>query len=93
MLKKSHLNVLSTIAKFHKPGINTTMVTHYFLLKYVTKKGIKLFGERGVRSVWKDLEQLHDRKMIQPRLPIDLTAEHKIRSLSYIIFLEDKIDG
>ena len=40
-----HLNVLSTIAKFHKPDIETTLVTHYILSKYGMKKVINMFGE------------------------------------------------
>ena len=31
---KSSINVLSTIAKFHKPDIYTTIVTHYLLSQY-----------------------------------------------------------
>ena len=51
----SHINVLITIAKFYKPGVDTNMVNHYLLSQYGMKKGIKLFGERGVRAVRKDL--------------------------------------
>ena len=71
----SRLNVMSAIAKFHKPDIETTLVTHYLLSQYITNKLIKLFNEHGVRSVRRELEQLHDRKLIQPRLPRDITAE------------------
>ena len=52
-VKKSHLNVLSAIAKFHKPDIETTLVINYLLSQYAMKKGINLFGERGVRELRK----------------------------------------
>ena len=66
---------------------------HYLLSQYVTKKIIKLFGERGVREFWKKLEKLHDRKVIQPRLTIELTADHKRISISYLMFLNEKRYG
>ena len=77
-----HQNVLNEITKFHKSDIETTLVTHYLLSQYGTKKGIKLFGERGMRAIRKELEQLHGRKAIQPRLTRDQTDEQKIRYLS-----------
>ena len=89
----SHLNVLSAIAKFNKPDIETTLVTHYLLSQYGMKKGIKMFGERSVRSFQKELEQLHNRKVTKPRLPRDLTAEQKRRFISYLMFIKEKRDG
>ena len=49
MLKKSHLNVLIVIYKFHETDIETTMVTHYILSQYGIKKVINIFGDNGVR--------------------------------------------
>ena len=54
------------------------------------KKGINIFGEHYVREFRKELDQLHGRKVIQPRLPRDLTVEQKIRALSYLIFIKEK---
>ena len=85
--------MLSAIAKFHNPDIETTLATHYLLSQYVMKKVVKLFGECGVMSVKKDTEKLQERKVIKPRLPRDLTGEQKRRSLSYLMFLKEKIYG
>ena len=49
-----------------------------------------MFGDHGVREFQKDLEQLHVRKLIKPRLPRELTDKQKIRSLSYPMFLKEK---
>ena len=89
----SHLNALSSIAKFHKPDIETTLVTRYLLSQYGMKKLIKLFCEHILRAVWKELEQIHDRKVVQQRLPIELAYEQKRRSLSHLMFIKEKIDG
>ena len=68
----SHLNILRAIYEFHKTNLETNLVTHYILSQHGTKKGIKIFGDRGVRAVQKGLDKLHIRKVIQPRLPRDL---------------------
>ena len=69
------------------------MVTHYILSQYGTEKGTKMFGVRDVIAVRKELHQIHYRKMIQTKLPRDLTSEQKIRSLSYQFVLKKKRYG
>ena len=66
------------------------MVTYYLLSQYGMKKRINMFGERGVRAVRKELDNLHSRKVIQPRLPRYLTDEQKIIYLSDLMFLKEK---
>ena len=39
---------------------NTVMTQHNM------KKGIKLFGDAGIDAVLKELQQLHDRKVLEP---------------------------
>ena len=39
---------------------NTVMTQHKI------KKGIKLFGDAGIDAVLKELQQLHDRKVLEP---------------------------
>ena len=68
-------------------------MTHYLLSQYGTKKGIKIFDEHGTRVAQKEIEQLHNRKAIKPRLSIDMTVEHKIRTVSYIMLLKEKRYG
>ena len=70
-----HLNVLRALSKFHKPNLETTLVTHYLLSQYVRKKGIDIIGENGVREVCKDIEQIQNRKVIQTRLRRVITVK------------------
>ena len=42
----------------------TTILTQYHM-----SKGLKFFGEPGVESVLKDLKQLHDRMVMDPKMP------------------------
>ena len=88
---KNHIIVMIDIYKFRKPYVETTLVDKYLLSQYGIKKGIQILGERVVRAFQKDLEQLHNRKVIQPRLSTDLAVEHKIKALSYLILTKDKI--
>ena len=85
-----HINVLIDIYKFHKPDLETTLVTHYLLSQYGTNKLIKLFIKRDMREVQKDLDQLHNSKLIQTRLPRELTVEQKKIALSCIMLLKEK---
>jgi hypothetical protein len=54
---------------------------------------LKLFGERGVEAVLKELQQLHERKVIIPIMSSDLTHQQKRQALSYLMFLKQKRDG
>ena len=69
------------------------MVNHYLLSQYVKKKGIKLFGECGMRAARKELEKIHYRKLIKPRLPIDLSSEQKRICLPYLMFIKERKYG
>ena len=51
-----------------KLDLDTTLVTHLLLSQYGMNKVIKIFGVIGVRAVQKDLEQIHNMKVVQPRL-------------------------
>ena len=39
------------------------------------KKGIKMFGDAGVEAVQTELQQLHDRKVLEPKIPSDPVAD------------------
>ena len=47
------------------------------MTQYSMKKGIQEFGEAGVEAVLKELQQLHDRKVLEPRQPETLSREEK----------------
>jgi Reverse transcriptase (RNA-dependent DNA polymerase) len=57
------------------------------------KKGISMFGEDGVAAVKKELQQLHDRKVMAVRHHTDLNAEQKREALAYLMFLKRKRCG
>jgi hypothetical protein len=54
------------------------------------RQGLKIFGEAGAQAVVKEMKQLHDRAVIQPKLAMILTREEKKRSLQYLMFLKQK---
>jgi hypothetical protein len=57
------------------------------------KRGIKVFGTRGVEAVQKELKQLHDRSVVKPRYADELTAAERRASLQYLMFLKEKRNG
>ena len=63
------------------------------MTQYSMKKGIKEFGEAGVEAVLKELQQLHDRKVLEPRQPETMTREEKRAALHYLMFLTKKRCG
>jgi len=57
------------------------------------KQGLKMFGEASVDAVRKEMQQLHDRKVMQVRNPSKLTPEQKKEALAYLMFLKRKRGG
>jgi hypothetical protein len=57
------------------------------------KQGLKVFGERGEASAFKEMKQLHDMDTFFPRDPRTLTREERVRALSSLIFLKEKRNG
>ena len=52
------------------------------------KKGIQMFGQDGVAAVKKEMQQLHDRKVMAAKHSSDLTPEQKKQALAYLMFLK-----
>ena len=52
------------------------------------KQGLKMFGEGGYAAVKKEMQQLHDQKVMQPVSRKDLSPEQKKEALGYLMFLE-----
>lgn len=63
------------------------------LSQYSMKKGIKLFGEKGVEAVRVELEQLHERQVMKPVDAKTLTHAEKRGALDYLMFLKEKRTG
>ena len=56
-------------SQMHRTLENTVMTQHNM------KKGIKLFGDAGIDAVLKELQQLHDRKALEPVNAKEMTTE------------------
>ena len=56
------------------------------------KKGIKIFGEAEVRSIYKEMKHCHDREVVRPLKLCDVTYEIKRKALAYRMFLKMKIN-
>ena len=56
--------------------------------KMLMKKGLKMFGEGGYAAVKKEMQQLHDQKVMQPVSRKDLSPEQKKEALGYLMFLK-----
>ena len=57
------------------------------------KRGLRVFGEEGYTAVRKEMQQLHDRKVMQPIKRKDLTPAQKREALGYLMFLKKKQNG
>lgn len=68
-------------------------ITHTALTQYSLKQGLKRYGKAGANAVIKEMQQLHDRKVIRPRMARMLTLSEKRRALGYLMFLKEKRCG
>ena len=68
-------------------------VNGMILSQYGMKQGLKLFQERGVNAVKKELLQLHTREVVKPVHPSNMTREQRVRALAYLMFLKEKRCG
>ena len=57
------------------------------------RKGIQVFGKAGIDAIRKEVQQLHDRKVMEPKKWKDLTREQKRMALEYLMFLKRKRCG
>jgi hypothetical protein len=57
------------------------------------KKEIKLFGQAGVDAVSKELQQLHDCKVLEPKSPDQISSADKKDALQYLMFPKKKSNG
>ena len=52
-----------------------------------------MWGERGVNAIMQEMKQFHDRNVVNPLHPGDLTTEDKKKALGYLMFLKEKRNG
>ena len=63
------------------------------LTQYTLKKGLQVFGPPCVKAVYKELQQLHERKVGEPRDASTLSPTQKRNALGYLMFLKQKRTG
>ncbi len=63
------------------------------MMQHNMKKGIKLFGDAGIDAVLKELQQLHDRKVLEPKDVTKMLGDDKRAPLQYLMFLKQKRNG
>ena len=66
---------------------------HLLFTQLCMNAGIKAFGQKGVDAVVKEMKQFHDREVVKPILPNDVTADIRKRALGYLMFLKRKRSG
>ena len=69
------------------------VLRHTVLTQYTLKKGLQVFGPPGVEAVYKELQQLHERKVGEPRDASTLSPAQKKNALGYLMFLKQKRTG
>ena len=69
------------------------VLRHTVLTQYTLKKGLQVFGPPGVEAVYKELQQLHERKVGEPRDASTLSPTQKRNALGYLMFLKQKRTG
>jgi hypothetical protein len=60
------------------------------LTQYSVKKGLKVFGEGRADAMVKELQQLHDRKVMTQKMKHELSPEECRSALQYLMFLKWK---
>jgi Reverse transcriptase (RNA-dependent DNA polymerase) len=70
-----------------------TTLAHTAMTQFTMKKGIEEFGDDGVDAVLGELQQLHDRKVLMPKIADELTSGERRAALRYLMFLKKKRCG
>jgi hypothetical protein len=56
------------------------------MTQHSVKKGLKDFGEAGMQAVLKEMQQLHDREVLDPKGPNEVTRQQRHDALRYLMF-------
>ena len=84
MAQTTYIASMETVARVDKAV--SSAINHIVLTQLGMKKGVKVFGEAGVRSIYKEMKQFHDREVVKPIKPEDITPEVKHKALVYLMF-------
>ena len=90
----SYSLAINAMIEFNKPPDGyTSFVQHMLLSQMGVNKGIKVFGQKGVNTFSKEMQQFHDREVIIPKNPIQLTKEERHCAISCLMFLKENRDS
>ena len=92
------VNVMTTYAQAQTSYANSRnllqyAVEHLILTQLGMNAGIKAFGQPGVDAIIREMKQFHDREVVKPICPSEITPEIKQRALGYLMFLKQKRTG
>ena len=88
-----HLGITSKHTEHGTMHVNLRDLEHVALTQYSVKKGLKVFGEAGAEAVVKEMKQLDQLNVIEPKAASMLTRAEKKASLEYLMFLKQKRCG
>jgi hypothetical protein len=86
------MHALVNYGKVMSPNIKNVVMGLAMAQQYHVNKGLKVFGERGKEAVMKELKQLDELEVVNPRNWSELTAEQRRTALPYLMFLTEKRD-
>ena len=69
-------------------GMHTIAMTQYNV-----KKGLQIFGDKGVEAIMSEMKQIDARKVLKPVDPDSLSQYQKQKTLEYLMFLKQKRCG
>ena len=64
-----------------------------FAQQHLLHKGLKLFGENGIKATHKEVKQLHNRSCWKPISVADMTSLEQKRVQIALTYLTEKRDG
>jgi hypothetical protein len=69
------------------------MIDGIAMTQHSVKKGLKEFGDAGTQAVLKEMQQVHNRDVLDPKHSNKLTQQQQHNALRYLMFLKKKQYG
>jgi hypothetical protein len=60
------------------------------MTQHSVKKGLKAFEDNGTQAVLKELKQVHDQQVVEPKGPDEITQQQQHDALRYLMLLKKK---
>lgn len=68
-------------------------IEHLILTQVGMKRGVKIWGKKGMNAILKEMTQFHDRNVVRPLTPTQITGDIRDKALGYLMFLKQKRNG